>query len=90
MIRTWISVMCARSAIRVRATCRPCRTCGCSGADGVHFEDAGLPLLTGRGDYENFGIEDCRVATLASGEYLLTYTAASTGYEWAQAHRQLA
>jgi predicted GH43/DUF377 family glycosyl hydrolase len=48
--------------------------------DGVRFEDAGLQLI-GQGDHESFGIEDCRVSTLADGRYLLTYTAVSeNGY----------
>lgn len=50
-------------------------------ADGVHFEDAQLPLHIGIGELENFGVEDCRVATMPDGEFLLTYTAASaSGY----------
>jgi len=50
-------------------------------ADGVHFEDAQLPLHIGIGELENFGVEDCRVATMADGDFLLTYTAASaSGY----------
>jgi predicted GH43/DUF377 family glycosyl hydrolase len=50
-------------------------------ADGVHFEDAQLPLHIGIGELENFGVEDCRVATMLDGEFLLTYTAASaSGY----------
>jgi predicted GH43/DUF377 family glycosyl hydrolase len=47
----------------------------------VHFEDAQLPLHIGIGELENFGVEDCRVATMPDGEFLLTYTAASaSGY----------
>ena len=50
-------------------------------ADGEHFEDAQLPLHIGIGELENFGVEDCRVATMDDGEFLLTYTAASaSGY----------
>lgn len=50
-------------------------------ADGVTFTDPGLPSLMGSGPYENFGIEDCRVSTMADGEFLLTYTAVSdNGY----------
>jgi predicted GH43/DUF377 family glycosyl hydrolase len=60
--------------------------------DGIRFEDAGLQLH-GQGDLETFGIEDCRVASLADGRFLLTYTAVSAnGYgpglrvtrDWAQ------
>ena len=48
--------------------------------DGIHFTDAGLQLH-GEGDHESFGVEDCRVATLHDGRYLLTYTAVSdNGY----------
>lgn len=51
-----------------------------SSADGVRFEDAGLRLF-GEGPLEAFGIEDCRVSTLADGRFLLTYTAVSeNGY----------
>ncbi|MFA6287629.1 MAG: glycoside hydrolase family 130 protein [Opitutaceae bacterium] len=42
--------------------------------DGVRFEDTGR-RLTGEGDQEGYGIEDCRVASLADGRFLLTYTA---------------
>lgn len=49
--------------------------------DGLHFEDAHLPHLVGEGDLESYGIEDCRVATMEDGEYLLSYTAtSSSGY----------
>lgn len=49
--------------------------------DGVSFEDAGMPNLTGAGPLESYGIEDCRVATMPNGEFLLTYTATSaSGY----------
>jgi len=48
--------------------------------DGFRFEDAGLQLH-GEGEYEAFGIEDCRVATLRDGRFLLAYTAVSeNGY----------
>ena len=46
--------------------------------DGVHFHEPGngyLPIF-GTGEYEGYGIEDCRV-TLIDGEYYLTYTAVS-------------
>lgn len=46
-------------------------------SDGVHFEDPGLPNLVGEGDMESYGIEDCRVATMDDGEFLLTYSATS-------------
>jgi predicted GH43/DUF377 family glycosyl hydrolase len=46
--------------------------------DGFHFrEDAAHPSLHGRGAYETFGIEDCRVSLL-NGVYFLTYTAVSS------------
>ena len=49
--------------------------------DGIHFKDAALPSLTGKGDLEGYGIEDCRVASMADGSFLLTYTATSeSGY----------
>ncbi|MEO0413386.1 MAG: glycoside hydrolase family 130 protein [Verrucomicrobiota bacterium] len=48
--------------------------------DGVNFTDTNT-LLTGEGDLESYGIEDCRVATMPDGDYLLTYTAtSSSGY----------
>lgn len=48
--------------------------------DGIGFEDAGLQLH-GEGEHEAFGIEDCRVASMKDGRYLLTYTAVSeNGY----------
>lgn len=51
-----------------------------SSGDGVRFEDAGLQIH-GRGPRETFGIEDCRVATMDDGRYVLTYTAVSAdGY----------
>ena len=49
--------------------------------DGIHFEDAMQPALTGAGPYECYGVEDCRVASMPDGEFLLTYTATSShGY----------
>ncbi len=49
--------------------------------DGFHFEDAMQPALTGEGPYESYGVEDCRVASMPDGEFLLTYTATSSnGY----------
>lgn len=48
-----------------------------SSDDGIHFaEDPNFPFLHGRGEYETYGIEDCRVAML-EGAYWLTYTAVS-------------
>lgn len=45
--------------------------------DGVHFyEDSKYPPVFGRGFYESFGIEDCRVATMDDG-YYLTFTEVS-------------
>lgn len=45
--------------------------------DGVHFhENPSFPHLTGTGEYESFGIEDCRVVQIGD-EYHLTYSAAS-------------
>ena len=50
-------------------------------ADGAHFEHAGLAPLVGEGELESYGIEDCRVASMDDGEFLLTYTATSaSGY----------
>ena len=49
--------------------------------DGQNFKDAGLPNLNGKGELESYGIEDCRVASMNDGSYLLTYTATSSmGY----------
>lgn len=50
--------------------------------DGVNFAETGeYPPLHGEGGAEAFGIEDCRVASLPDGRYLLTYTAVSAdGY----------
>lgn len=44
--------------------------------DGKQFIDAERPLM-GEGEQESYGIEDCRVASMADGEFLLTYTATS-------------
>ncbi len=49
-----------------------------SSSDGVNFrEETDFPLLTGEGNQEAYGIEDCRVTQIGK-EYLLTYTAASS------------
>ena len=45
--------------------------------DGVNFEDPGLPSLVGHEPLEAYGIEDCRVATMDDGDFLLTYSATS-------------
>ncbi len=48
-----------------------------SSDDGIRFsESADYPSLLGVGNYEAYGIEDCRVATMEEG-YWLTYTAVS-------------
>lgn len=48
-----------------------------SSTDGIHFrEEERYPALWGRGLYETFGIEDCRVSLL-DGVYYLTSTAVS-------------
>jgi predicted GH43/DUF377 family glycosyl hydrolase len=48
--------------------------------DGIRFSDTGLSLF-GEGGQESFGIEDCRVATMDDGLFVLTYTAVSkNGY----------
>jgi predicted GH43/DUF377 family glycosyl hydrolase len=45
--------------------------------DGIHFQEPEEPLLiTGKGNLETFGIEDCRV-TLIDECYYLTYTQVS-------------
>ena len=45
--------------------------------DGTHFhEDPAYPPIFGQGPLESFGIEDCRVATMADG-YYLTFTEVS-------------
>lgn len=51
--------------------------------DGVHFHENGTPvLLQGRGPFETYGIEDCRVCHMnetchKDDAYFLTYTAVS-------------
>jgi len=51
-----------------------------SSDDGIRFSDTGLALF-GEGEHEAFGIEDCRVATMDDGLFVLTYTAVSgNGY----------
>jgi predicted GH43/DUF377 family glycosyl hydrolase len=48
-----------------------------SSADGIHFkEELGYPPIFGEGALESFGIEDCRVASMADG-YYLSYTQVS-------------
>ncbi len=47
-----------------------------SSEDGVHFQAAESPTLTGRGALESFGIEDSRVSEI-DGRFYLTYTAVS-------------
>jgi beta-1,2-mannobiose phosphorylase / 1,2-beta-oligomannan phosphorylase len=48
-----------------------------SSGDGKHFtEEPTYPLLTGRGELETYGIEDCRVTQIGSTFYL-TFTAVS-------------
>jgi predicted GH43/DUF377 family glycosyl hydrolase len=45
--------------------------------DGIHFTEPVPPVhLTGSGELETFGIEDCRVAQMGD-EYFLTYTQVS-------------
>ena len=45
--------------------------------DGAHFyEPDGYPPVFGKGELETFGIEDCRVATMADG-YCLSFTEVS-------------
>lgn len=45
--------------------------------DGINFQESeDFPLLTGEGDQESYGIEDCRV-TQIDDKYYLTYTAVS-------------
>ncbi len=49
-----------------------------SSADGIRFQEEPLfPLLTGQGELEAYGIEDCRVAQMGSS-YYLTYTQVSS------------
>lgn len=51
-----------------------------SSDDGIHFSDTGRSLA-GEGELESFGIEDCRVASMDDGRFVLTYTAVSkNGY----------
>jgi predicted GH43/DUF377 family glycosyl hydrolase len=45
--------------------------------DGERFTADPAPTLVGVGELEAFGVEDCRVSTLADGRFLLTYTAVS-------------
>lgn len=45
--------------------------------DGISFVEADLPPWIGTGPDEAFGIEDCRVATMQDGAYLVSYTAVS-------------
>lgn len=48
-----------------------------SSQDGVHFvEEPDYPPLTGLGEHESYGMEDCRVAQIGN-EYFLTYSAVS-------------
>jgi predicted GH43/DUF377 family glycosyl hydrolase len=48
-----------------------------SSKDGIHFqEEPSFPLLTGQGQLETYGIEDCRVAQFDQS-YYLTYTQVS-------------
>jgi len=48
-----------------------------SSTDGIHFtEDQSYPPIFGHGDYESYGIEDCRVAQIGK-TYYLTYTQVS-------------
>lgn len=45
--------------------------------DGIHFnEPEGYPPIFGKGELETFGIEDCRVATMADG-FSLSFTEVS-------------
>ena len=45
-------------------------------SDGVNFKVQSKPLLLGLGEYEDFGMEDCRVSQMGD-LYILTYTAVS-------------
>ena len=48
-----------------------------SSEDGIHFkEDPAFPPLFPEGEYESYGIEDCRVAFI-EGRWYLTFTAVS-------------
>jgi beta-1,2-mannobiose phosphorylase / 1,2-beta-oligomannan phosphorylase len=45
--------------------------------DGIHFrEQDGIPPVVAEGEYESYGIEDCRVVQIGE-EYHLSYTAVS-------------
>ena len=44
--------------------------------DGIHFRENGYQHLTGEGEHEIFGIEDCRVTEIG-GTYYLTFTQVS-------------
>lgn len=44
--------------------------------DGVHFQVASFPTLTGRNELETYGVEDCRVTEIDQ-RYYLTYTQVS-------------
>ena len=46
--------------------------------DGLRFEDTRRQLLIGTGGYASFGVEDCRLSCMESGEYVLTYTTAAS------------
>lgn len=46
--------------------------------DGINFkEDNNFPSLFGEGEYETYGIEDCRISTIGD-TYYLTYTMVSS------------
>jgi predicted GH43/DUF377 family glycosyl hydrolase len=45
-------------------------------SDRIHFTIAEDPILTGKGEYETYGIEDCRVVQIDE-TYYLTYSAVS-------------
>jgi len=48
-----------------------------SSDDGIHFqEETSFKGLIGEGEYESYGIEDCRVSQIGA-DYYLTYTAVS-------------
>jgi beta-1,2-mannobiose phosphorylase / 1,2-beta-oligomannan phosphorylase len=48
-----------------------------SSEDGIHFElEPHFQPLVGEGEYESYGIEDCRVSQIGA-DYYLTYTAVS-------------
>jgi len=48
----------------------------CSDNGEDFYEPEGFPILTGEGDQETYGIEDCRVSQIGN-TYYLTYTAVS-------------